>query len=280
MHSDNENASKEGAANALRVPPAGARPRCALRTLSGVRAGAAARLAFTVLVAAGPATGCISVHTHSPVAEGTQLSVTDASTGEPVQDVAVFSHATVKALGWGHFGMAEACWTDVFCRYEGHRENPISVPRRKYRVLLYNFLFWGKSNSWCRPAVILYKPGYFTTVWTPKEPTEVKLVRINGPGIKPRTGEGQIDGLLYWSSHLDLLPHWRYRGWTGADALLKGVVRGRGGIRVRGKSAYKRIVRFAIDEYGALLGNAAADDETRARLRKKVAGLSRMIAGR
>ena len=47
---------------------------------------------------------------------------------------------------------------------------------------------------------------------------------------------------------------------------------------VRNKSDFKRIVQFAIDEYKALLKSESIDDKTRARVEKKVAGLSSMIA--
>jgi hypothetical protein len=234
---------------------------------------AVTRLALTLLIAAGPATGCIWTRTHSPIAEGTQLSVTDAKTGQPVQDVDVFLHATVKARGWGF--MAESFWRDVFCRYEGRHRNPIVVPRRKHRVWHYNFLIRGKNESSCHLAVILYKRGYFTASWLPRKPTEVKMLRIDSPGAGSRTGESEIDCLLRWAWSWRVTPNGGHRRWMGDVDLRKEAARH--GAGVKGRSAFKRVICFAIDEYKALLKGEAIDDTTRTRLKKKIADLANMV---
>ncbi len=234
---------------------------------------AVARLALTLLIAAGPATGCVWTKTHSPVAEGTQLSVVDAKTGKPVHDIAVFHRATVEARGWRF--MAESFWRDVFCGYEGCHRSPVVVPRRKHRVWHYNFLIRGKNWSSCHLAIILYKRGYFTTTWIPEQPTGVKMARIDGPGMGRRTGEGEVDCLLRWAWSWREKPSRGHRGWVRDDALLKEAT----GYtwRIRRKSALKPVVCFAIDEYRALLTDNTIDDATRFRLKRKIAGLSSMV---
>jgi hypothetical protein len=250
----------------------------------------AARLAFAVLVliAAGPATGCIWVKTHAPVERGTRLAIVDAKTGEPVQDVDVFTYARVEGLGWNYWGFCENFWHKVFRRYEGRNGSPIVVPRRKYAVPHYNFLSDAKTASRCSAAVILYKRGYLTTAWIPPEdsprgaggrsPIEIKMTKLAGS----LTAEYAIDALLVWllseypvrSHSVASCQDGRHHEGRSARHLLQDAAPLRREISKR--SAFKRVVRFAIGEYEALLADAAIDDATQARLREKIAGLSRM----
>lgn len=231
--------------------------------------------AVCILVAAiaAVATGCVSMHTHYPIAEGTRLAPIDAVTRMPIQDADIFHFTLLEANGSIPF--AESCWRDIRYHYAGHEKMPYLLPTPRYRTVGFNFLLWVRRPAHCYTAVAIYKRGYLTTFWVPGRPFEVPMTKTSDSTMSDHgTGEGEIDWLLEWSC-LSMPDRARFY-WTREDALL-------GDARILARSVAKRkefsqVVTFAIGEYDALRkANAGSDQELERRLTEKIKGLSKLI---
>ena len=219
------------------------------------------------------ATGCVSMQSHSPIAEGTRLAPVDAVTRTPIQEADVFLFTRLEANGCVPF--AESCWQDIRYRHAGHEKMPYLVPASRYRTVSFNFLFWVRRPAQCYTAVVIYKRGYLTTLWVPGRPAEVPMTKTSDSNMSDHgTGEGEIDWLLEWSCLC--MPDRNRFYWTREDALL-------GDARILARSVstsedFKRVVEFAMNEYDALRRLPAASDQEREhRLSEKIKGLSALI---
>ena len=226
----------------------------------------------TVLAVLACATGCMSIQTHSPIAEDTRIAIVDSVTQKPIGDADIFRFTMLEANGCFPFG--EAHWRDIRYHYAGHLEMPCSVPPARYRTISYNFLLWQRRPTRCYTAVVVYKRGYLTKLWVPGNPKQVPLLSIANSNMNDKgLGEGEIDWLLQLTCLRS--PDRSRFYWTREDAL-----RGRARALKRYVSdtqEFNRVVEFAVGEYKALLDtDLSSDPRTRPRLLEKIARLSEL----
>ena len=215
---------------------------------------------------------CVSTQRHIAFVEGTKLTPVDKTTGQDVSRAHVFLYTTLEARGW--VPVAEARSRKGYYEHLGPVDTPVAVPERKYRTFSYNFYLWGRRPASCYSAVVLYKRGYLTTLWTPRRASKVEMLKTSDSNMSDRgTGEGEIDWLLQWSCLGDPDRSRFYS--TEAYALLpemRAVSR-----YVQTKKDFRDIIQFCIKEYQHLLGQPSLDQPAQTRLNEKVKLLSEFL---
>ena len=146
--------------------------------------------------------------------------------------------------------MSEGSRRQVYYQYLGTPDAPICVPQREYDTWSYNlWVAGGRPAATCYSAVVFYKRGYLTTLWTPGRDTRVPMLSLADSRMNDKaTGEGEIDWLLQWHC-LRNPDRARYYG-TGEKQVLRGTVwLSR---HVQRENEFRRIVEFSIKEYQEL----------------------------